>query len=148
MRIDPFGLLEITAYQHRNLSGWETRFRFEFNTTFVDPTDLSRWGRWARKAEDLISPDKIGPKRPIIDGQACADLDEKLKESYEVWFKRDAYGRHTRKEAEDWLNEMRKRFSEMNDLYGSNKSMLDQAEVNSKQNWFYKLRGPDPEPRY
>ena len=70
----------------------------------------------------------------IIDVKACVDLDAKLKESYEAWFKKNAYSRHTRQEAEDCLNAMRYRHSEINRLYGSNKNMLEQAEVNSRQN--------------
>lgn len=137
--IDPFGLFEITAHQERGgFSGWETHYEFAFNSN-LNPNLINRWGRGAKKFVDQVKPDSVGPRRPIEDAIECATLDAELEKSYQEWFKHKDGDRLKREEAEQWLDAMRERHPEMNRLYGSNENMLNQAEVNSRNHWFYRM---------
>lgn len=49
----------------------------------------------------------------------------------------------TRSQAQDLLNFMRASNPEMRDLYPEPGSMLDEAELNSKDNWYYRIRPED-----
>ncbi|HNC32082.1 MAG TPA: hypothetical protein PKX08_18860, partial [Cyclobacteriaceae bacterium] len=74
---------------------------------------------------------------PIKDFLQCGKLDGKLKNEYQKIY--DNQQRLTRDEAESFLKSMAEKYPEMNDLYPSSTDMLDQAESNSKNHWFYGL---------
>ena len=151
MRIDPFGLFEIYAHQERGGgSGWQTYYKFEFNPISGDPSDIAQWfSKTARRldaATRWIDTEPVGPRKPYEDFLACGQLDVELEKSFDAWFK--GKDKLTGDEAREWLDAMQNRHSEFNDLYPSPKNMLEQAEVNSKAHWFYRIRGDDSNQRF
>ncbi|MDP3930734.1 MAG: RHS repeat-associated core domain-containing protein [Methylococcaceae bacterium] len=141
-RIDPSGLLDVYGYQSRGGgSGWNTQYQLTFDPlsdNLQKAIPLPAWLKYTLKVIPQIDTKPVGPLHPIKDFLQCGKLDAKLKKDYE-----DIYGdqqRLTRDEAESFLNSMTEKYPEMNNLYPSPTDMLDQAEGNSRNNWYYMLR--------
>lgn len=141
-RIDPSGLLDVYGYQSRGGgSGWNTQYQLTFDPlsdNLQKAIPLPAWLKYTLKVIPQIDTKPVGPLHSIKDFLQCGKLDAKLKKDYE-----DIYGdqqRLTRDEAESFLNSMTEKYPEMNNLYPSPTDMLDQAEGNSRNNWYYMLR--------
>lgn len=140
-RIDPSGLLDVYGYQSRGGgSGWNTQYQLTFDPlsdNLQKAIPLPAWLKYTLKVIPQIDTKPVGPLHPIKDFLQCGKLDAKLKKDYQ-----DIYGdqqRLTRDEAESFLNSMTEKYPEMNNLYPSPTDMLDQAESNSRNNWYYML---------
>ena len=141
-RTDPLGLFEVYGYQNRGAGqGWQSEFEISFHP-INDPgsaaENLLKRMRQLKNILNVIDTKPVGPKRPIRDYLQCGILDNKLEDEYA-----DLFGdtnRLNKKDALDFLNNMREKYPEMKELYLSPADMVNQAEQNSKDNWFYKLR--------
>jgi RHS repeat-associated protein len=141
-RIDPSGLLDIYGYQSRGGGlGWNTQYQLTFDPlsdNLQKAISLPAWLKYTLKVIPQIDTKPVGPLHPIKDFLQCGKLDAKLKKDYQ-----DIYGdqqRLTRDEAQSFLNSMTEKYPEMDNFYPSPTDMLDQAESNSRNSWYYMLR--------
>jgi RHS repeat-associated protein len=138
--IDPFGLLNVYGYQLPSSSGWKTQYQLAFDPlsdNLQKAIPFPAWLKYTLKVIPQIDTRPVGPLHPIKDFLQCGKLDGKLKNEYQKIY--DNQQRLTRDEAESFLKSMAEKYPEMNDLYPSSTDMLDQAESNSKNHWFYGL---------
>ncbi len=121
-------------------SGWKTQYQLAFDPlsdNLQKAIPFPAWLKYTLKVIPQIDTRPVGPLHPIKDFLQCGKLDGKLKNEYQKIY--DNQQRLTRDEAESFLKSMAEKYPEMNDLYPSSTDMLDQAESNSKNHWFYGL---------
>ena len=136
---DPYGLFEIRAHYINTPAGPKAQFEIDFNPLSETPGDIALWfnknAKRLRNVRKLLDTDPVGPRRPWEDFVECGLLDAELQDSYDRWF--GDRRRLSRDELLDFLNTHRDRSPEMRELYGSPENMLNQAEANAQQHWFY-----------
>ena len=127
-------------------NGWETEYEFQFEpiSEGIGKIAIGRVaiGKALNRMETLINfidTKPVGPNRPIRDIVKCGLLDSKLEEAY----KDSGYKigqRLTPEQARSFLDKVSKRHPEIHKFYPSTEEILREAEKNSKNDWFYKLR--------
>jgi RHS repeat-associated protein len=142
--IDPLGLFDLYGYQNRGRGkGWETQYKFKFSP-LKEKAGKQITKRLAKRLNriaqviDLINTKPVGPNHPYRDFLKLGNLDYDLEKEYI-----DRFGdkdRLTPDEASNFLNDMYEQYPELSDLYMTPEDMLNEAEKNSKDHWFYKLR--------
>jgi RHS repeat-associated protein len=142
--IDPSGLLKVYGYQNRGGgSGWVTQYQLQFNPLSARPAaGMLQAGKFFNRigtAINLLDTKPAGPKDPLNDYVECGLLDAKLQKEYEKAGFTDGQ-RLTRDQAEGFLNNMYLQYPDMRGLYPSPSQMLDVAEYNSMDHWFYQMR--------
>ncbi len=140
--IDPFGLFEVNGYQNRGGgSGWKTEFEIKFNPLGATPSKIVekaiKTANRVKKALDFINTEPSGPNNPYKDYIDCGLLDNELEEDYEEYFGDQL--RLNYDDALDFLNDMNKKYPDMKKLYPTPNDMLNEAEINSKEHWFYRM---------
>lgn len=140
---DPYGLFEVHAYQSRaGGNGWETKYSFTFEPMNQTPGDmllkLYKTGNRIKNLVNLINTVSEGSLHPYKDFLQCGKLDIELKKEYE---KRNfPSDRLSRDDTQKFLDQMQRKHPEIHKLYPNPTDMLNKAEQNSKDHWYYKLR--------
>lgn len=99
---------------------------------------LYKTGNRIKSIVDFINTVPEGPLHPYKDFLQCGKLDVELKKEYEKkYFPSD---RLSRDDAQKFLDKMQNKYPEIQKLYPSPTDMLDKAEQNSKDHWYYQLR--------
>ncbi len=142
--IDSYGLFEIYGYQNRGGGrGWETRFEFKFTPLKKAPTGIAlRFFKFANRLSKIIEKidvKPVGPLHPFKDMKSCIELDNVLEQEYADMFGNKA--QLSWDEASKFLSGMSEKYPAMGDLYLPPLEMLNKAEENSKENWFYNYIG-------
>ena len=142
--VDPLGLFEVYGYQNRGGgNGWVTQYQLQFNPLSARPAaGMLQAGKFFNRvgtAISLLNTKPAGPKDPLNNYVECGLLDAKLKQAYEKAGFTDGQ-RLTRDQAAGFLNAMYLQHPDMRGLYPSPTQMLDVAEHNSMNHWFYQMR--------
>lgn len=142
--------MEVYGQQNRGAGGgWETEYEIQFEPISEGIGTIAAGRVAVGKAINrlgtlisLIDTKPVGPNRPIRDVLKCGLLDSKLEEEYkESGYK--AHQRLTPEQAKKSLDQISKNHPEMRELYPSPEQILQEAEKNSKNDWFYQLRPED-----
>lgn len=138
--IDPLGLFDLHGYQVRGGGhGWESQYQFDFNPISETPgaiaERLNKFANRLGRTIDFLDTDPAGPLHPYRDYVQCGLLDSDLKKDYDDRFNK----RLNEEETMDFLNDMWRKYPDMRNLYPSPQDMVNTAEKNSRNHWFYQI---------